>query len=93
MQKGNLQSTSKDKILGYIKMWENRCYINGIPDEADSRLEALGKVPSYKLICKAILKNDLTILGFNKTKSPIYHVLKRIELSNRAKPNKEYEKI
>lgn len=74
------------KILKYIEKWENRGYENGIPDEADSKLEALGKVPSYKMICKAILKNDvaLTSLGFSKPKCAAYGVLKRIELASRV---------
>lgn len=75
----------KDKIKNYIKVWETRCYHEGIPDEANTKLESLGKVPSYKLICMAILKNDhqLTTLGFSKQKCESYHIFKQIELAQR----------
>lgn len=73
------------KILKYIEKWMKRGYENGIPDEADAKLEGLGKVPSYKMICKAIMKNDiaLTSLGYTRPKCDSYGVLKRIELANR----------
>lgn len=77
----------KKQILKYINDWENKCYKNGIPDEAPLRLEQLNKVPSYRLIVKAILKNDvvLKLLGFNKPKCHIYSELKRIELLSKGK--------
>jgi predicted phosphoadenosine phosphosulfate sulfurtransferase len=75
----------KTKIGSYIKTWENRCYSSGIPDEAPKRLEQLNKVPSYRMIVLAILRNDypLKTLGFEPTKSKYYHELKRIEISQR----------
>jgi predicted phosphoadenosine phosphosulfate sulfurtransferase len=78
-----------DKILKYIKKWEARGYAEGIPDEADAKLEGLGKVPSYRMICKAILKNDiaLTSLGYNRPKTDSYNILKRIELAERKAKN------
>lgn len=70
------------KIRQYIKTWEGRGYNNGIPDEAPHELESIGRVPSYKRICRAILINDLTLstLGFSKPNSEWYGILKRIEL-------------
>ena len=67
-------------------MWEDRCYQNGIPDEAPFELN--GKVPSYKTICIAILKNDLNLtkLGFKAKDSKYYSILKRIEID--ARPSK-----
>lgn len=75
----------KQKIKEYIKTWEERCYSNGIPDEAPLRLSQLNKVPSYKKIAIAILNNDHTLksLGFEANKSNYYHELKRIELADR----------
>lgn len=75
----------KQKILDYIKTWEYKGYSNGIPDEAPLRLEQLNKVPSYRKICIAILKNDvcLTSLGFSKSKCELYSELKRIEIEQR----------
>jgi predicted phosphoadenosine phosphosulfate sulfurtransferase len=62
-----------------------RGYEDGLPDEADPKLEGMGKVPSYRHICKAILKNDvaLTSLGYSRPQCDSYVVLKRIELANR----------
>lgn len=75
----------KRKINQYIKTWEQRCYFNGIPDEAPERLESLNKVPSYRRIAISILKNDYALksLGMTAKTSNYYHELKRIELKNR----------
>lgn len=75
----------EQRIRAYIKLWENRCYKSGIPDQADDRLESLGLVPSYRRICMAILKNDVSLktLGFTPKYSNYYSMLKRIELSKR----------
>lgn len=74
-----------NKIEQYIKKWESQGYPNGIPDEADSKLESLNKAPSYRAICKAILSNDnhLTSLGFSRPSCYSYGVLKRVELEER----------
>ena len=45
-------------------MWENRCYFDGIPDEITPKLAASGRVPSYKAIALAILRNDWKAIGF-----------------------------
>lgn len=75
----------RQQILDYIRKWEGRGYPDGIPDEADARLEALGKVPSYRLICRAILRNDIALstLGYTRKKCAAYMELKRIEISQR----------
>ena len=78
----------RKKILNYINDWEIKCYTDGIPDEAPLRLEQLNKVPSYKSIVRAIMKNDKTLktIGFIQNKCNSYHELKRIELAKRNKP-------
>lgn len=75
----------KRKINQYIKTWEQRCYSEGIPDEAPDRLEVLNKVPSYRKIATCILKNDYQLKGLGLTiqVSNYYHELKRIELKER----------
>ena len=80
----------KQKIVNYIRTWEHRCYSEGIPDEVPERIDLLNKAPSYKTICKAILKNDfsLELLGFTKKHTAIYSELKRIELENKGKIKK-----
>lgn len=76
----------KEKILNYINTWEKRCYCNGIPDEAPNRLEVLNKVPSYRKIAIAIIKNDYSLetLGFSKNKSVVYRQIKYNELLERG---------
>jgi predicted phosphoadenosine phosphosulfate sulfurtransferase len=74
------------KVTDYIKTWESRGYKEGIPDEAPFELK--DKVPSYKNICIALLKNDmnLTSLGYKPKYTKYYSVLKRIEID--ARPTK-----
>lgn len=67
----------------YIETWEARGYSEGIPDEVPSRLDWLGKAPSYKAIAIAILKNDMAQLGFSRPFSQWYSELKRIEIEGR----------
>lgn len=77
----------KPKIQSYIAQWERRGYPDGIPDEAPAELERLNnKVPSYRLICLAIIKNDkqLESLGFTRRPCEIYNILKREELEARG---------
>jgi predicted phosphoadenosine phosphosulfate sulfurtransferase len=77
----------RQKVYNFISTWENRGYKQGIPDEADPKIEAMGLAPSYRRICRAILTNDLalTSLGFSKEKTEAYSLLKKIELEKRAK--------
>jgi predicted phosphoadenosine phosphosulfate sulfurtransferase len=51
------------KIDVHRKWWMDRAYPNGIPDEADPHLEAERKVPSWRRICKSILRNDYWCKG------------------------------
>ena len=66
------------KVKGYIQTWKNRCYSEDIPDNITDKLIQSGRVPSYKAITLAILKNDLTLksLGFEGNKSKYYDILK-----------------
>lgn len=55
----------KSKILFYIDTWKRRGYAQGIPDEVPEALSYGGigggtgaLVPSWKVICQAILRND-----------------------------------
>lgn len=80
----------KEKIKNYILDWELKCYKDGIPDEIPVRLEQLNKAPSYKQICKALLKNDINLksLGFSSKKSKYYQFFKKIEIEARNKNKK-----
>ena len=72
-------------IYQYIIDWEQRGYSSGIPDEGNQRLEQLHKIPSYRKIAIAILRNDVSLqsLGAGKKKSICYHTLKKIEIESR----------
>jgi predicted phosphoadenosine phosphosulfate sulfurtransferase len=63
----------------------NRCYHCGIPDVIPEKLINSGRVPCYKSIAIAILKNDhsLKSLGFNINISEYYYEIKK------SKENKE----
>lgn len=73
------------KILDYLTTWESRGYPQGIPEEVPDSLMREQLAPSYKAICLAILRNDVTLksIGFEGRPSKWYGVLKRIELSAR----------
>lgn len=77
----------KNKIAVYLKWYRERGYPEGVPDEADQRLERAGKVPSWREICRALLRNDYwcTGLGFSPTKTSAYS--KYMELMRRRRSN------
>lgn len=70
----------ENKIAVFLHWWEERGYPDGIPDEADIHLEAAKKVPSWKRICKALLRNDYWCKGlsFSQTKSEAYEKYKKV---------------
>ena len=63
-----------DKVLLFQKWWMNRGYPNGIPDEAPYALEAKRLAPSWRRVCKSLLRNDYWCkgLGFSQHKSAAY---------------------
>jgi predicted phosphoadenosine phosphosulfate sulfurtransferase len=75
------------RIRAYMAKWERRGYPEGIPDEAPLELEALGKVPSYRLICLTIMKNDKNCetLGYSRPKCEAYMAIKKAEIAARGK--------
>lgn len=64
----------KNKIAVYLKWYRERGYADGVPDYADKKLEGMGKVPSWRCICKCLLRNDYycTSLGFGIQKKDAY---------------------
>lgn len=77
----------KNKIAVYLKWYRDRGYPSGIPDEADYRLEAIGKAPSWRRIVRTLLRNDYWCkgLGFSPTKTSAYS--KYLELMRRRRKN------
>lgn len=70
----------ENKIAVFLKWWMDRGYSHGIPDEADVNDEAAKKVPSWRRICKALLRNDYWCKGlsFSQTKSEAYEKYTKI---------------
>lgn len=62
------------KISVFIKWWMDRGYPDGIPDEAPYEMEANKLAPSWRRICKSLLRNDYwgKSMGFSQTKSEAY---------------------
>lgn len=58
----------------FIKGWRGRGYVNGIPDEAPLVLENAQWAPSYRRLCKVLLRNDWHCkgLGMQQPKSKAY---------------------
>lgn len=75
----------ENKILLFCNWWEERGYQGGIPDEADLNLEMKRDVPSWRRVCKALLRNDYWCkgLGFSQHKSAAYQ--KYLDLMERRK--------
>lgn len=63
-----------NKIAVFVQWWSLRGYPNGIPDESSPELEASKKAPSWRRVCKALLRNDYWCKGlsFTQTKSDAY---------------------
>ena len=62
----------RQKIDKFLKWWENEG-VASIPDYADIKDEAKKKVPSWRRICKVLLKNDYWCKGlsFSQTKKEL----------------------
>jgi predicted phosphoadenosine phosphosulfate sulfurtransferase len=70
----------ENKISVFLKWYQDRGYQFGIPDEGDVNDEADKKVPSWRRICKALLRNDYWCKGlsFTQTKSEAYEKYTKI---------------
>lgn len=75
----------QNRILLFQKWWMARGYPDGIPDEAPYELEAKHKAPSWRRVCKTLLRNDHFSkgLGFSQPKSHAYG--KYLELMRKRK--------
>lgn len=81
----------KMKISTFLHWYAARGYPDGIPDEADAKAESARKAPSWRRICKVILKNDRLCKGlsFSQTSSESYEKYRKI-MQKRAKTWKMY---
>ena len=73
-----LPPKTRDHYLGrfksFLKGWYSRGYASGIPDEAPMVLENAHWAPSYRRLCKVLLRNDWWCkgLGLTQPKSDAY---------------------
>lgn len=89
-----------DKICQFISWWRSKSfyidlngepkfvgYDNYIPDEVDPKLEADKKAPSWRRICKALLRNDYWCKGlsFSQTNSHSYQRYKTLMKKRKIK--------
>lgn len=70
-----------EKIDKFLRWWEDEG-VKEIPDHDDPKLEAARKIPSWRRICKVLLKNDYWCKGlsFSQTKREL---AKQIEMITR----------
>jgi len=59
----------KNKIARFLKWWMDRGYAEGIPDFVDAQQEAARSAPSWRRICKALLRNDYWCKGLSFTQT------------------------
>lgn len=77
----------ENKIAVFLKWWHDRGYPHGIPDEAAHEEEASRKKPSWRRICKALLKNDYWCksLSFSMTKAAAYQAYLKVMRNRRRR--------
>lgn len=70
------QEHFRNKIAVFLKWWSDRGYERGIPDDG----ELVRDKPSWKRICKTLLRNDYWCKGlsFTQTKSEAYDKYKKL---------------
>lgn len=83
----HMEQHYRDKILLFTKWWIERGYPDGIPDEADYAMEAKRLAPSWRRICKSLLRNDYwgKGLGFSQQKSGAYAAYQALMRKRREK--------
>ena len=76
----------EDKIAVFRQWYARNENVLVIPDEADPALEAKRKAPSWRRICKVILKNDRMCrgLGFSAHLSGTYDRYRKLMKKRRA---------
>ena len=72
-----LRDHYNSKIAKFLEYWRKNGYPDNIPQTADAKLEAQRKVPSWRRICKVLLKNDYWCRGlsFSQTKGEMQRQL------------------
>lgn len=80
----------RDRFKKFIKSWQDRGY-NVIPDEAPLDLENKCWAPSWRRMCKVILRNDYWCKGLGQTQPLSDAYAKFKEIKKKRKIAEEYE--
>jgi predicted phosphoadenosine phosphosulfate sulfurtransferase len=85
----------RDKVLLFEKWWADRGYPQGIPDESDYQMEAQRLAPSWRRVCKSLLRNDYWCkgLGFSQHQSDAYDRYHAMMSKRRAKWNVDAQSL
>jgi predicted phosphoadenosine phosphosulfate sulfurtransferase len=85
---GKTQRHYKERFKKFIKGWQDRGYLI-IPDEAPEDLESKCWVPSWRRMCKVILRNDYWCKGLGQTQplSDAYGKFKAIKQLRKNETN------
>jgi predicted phosphoadenosine phosphosulfate sulfurtransferase len=81
----------KNKIFTFIKWWKLRGYENEIPDYAPSILESKKLVPSWKRICKSLLRNDWWCKGLSFTQHKTEAYEKYLKLKKQQREEQKFK--
>ena len=88
-QLGNGKKTT-ERVKAYVRMWKDRCYSEGIPEEVPELLSRTGRAPSWKKIAICLLNNDMKLRGLGYTEASYdAELIKAIE--NKDKPKQQME--
>lgn len=87
-----LRDHYNSKISKFLEYWRKNGYENNIPEIADLKMEAQKKAPSWRRICKVLIKNDYWCRGlsFSQTKGEMERQL-NIFLKIPSYNNYDYE--
>lgn len=79
------------KFRVFLRGWKGRGYVNGIPDEAPKILEDKHWAPSWRRLCKVLLRNDWWCkgLGLTQPKSAAYEKYMALVRERRAGQRRE----
>lgn len=74
-----------NKISVFVKWWMMRGYPEGIPDEAPREMEVKRDVPSWRRVCKTLLRNDYWCKGLSFTQHKSEAYTKYLDLMKRRR--------
>lgn len=75
----------ENKIVMFQRWWMDRGYPDGIPDEGDYAMEAKRRIPSWRRVCKSLLRNDYWCKGMSFTQHRSEAYQKYLDLMRRRK--------